>query len=334
MRYSSRFFLYAPVVMFVSLAAAVMIWWWIAATALDKQLDAVNGREAIPGVKISFTSKKIAGFPFRLDTILQNLRIEVATTQGPFVWRTEHFASHALNYGRDQAIYEAAGRQEISWRDDDGKLHDFAFVSGWLRASSIAANGTLVRFDLDIVEIASPDLGAGRVQFHIRRDPAGDALDFAASGETIKLGADLRAGFGDTLAHVLVVGKLAPGKFFAPLLSGKSDWRRATEEWRNHNGALSIDRLEVKWNKLSAEGHGALALDATHRLNGKIALDLDGTKTLVAGAAGNGKLAAAVDDIAAMESKAAEGTLPVPLAFQSGSASLGNQPAGYVGPLY
>lgn len=332
MRYSSRFFLYAPVVMFVSLAAAVMIWWWMAATALDKQLEAANGREIIPGVKISFTSKTIAGFPFRLDTLLENLRIEVATTQGPLVWRTEHFASHALNYGRDQAIYEAAGRQDVSWRDDDGTGHDFAFVPGWLRASSIAVNGTLVRFDLDIVEIASPDLGAGRVQFHMRRDPTSDALDIAVSGDTIKLAPELQAGFGDALKHVLLVGKLAPGKFLAPLLSGKADWRRATEDWRAHAGALVLDQFDVKWNKLHATGRGALALDETHRLTGKIALDLDGTNTLVA--PGDGKLADALGAIAARDSKAADGMLSVALAFQKGFAGLGNQPAGYLGPLY
>jgi hypothetical protein len=332
MRYSSRFFLYAPVAMFVSLAAAVMIYWWIAAAALDKELDAANGREAIPGVKISFTSKKIGGFPFRLDTLLENLRIEVATTQGPLVWRTEHFASHALNYGRDQAIYEAAGRQELSWRDDDGKLHDFGFVPGWLRASSIAVHGTLVRFDLDIVEIASPDLGAGRVQFHMRRNPSSDALDIAVSGDTIKLGRDLQAGFGDSLSHVVLVGKLAPAKFLVPLLAGKTDWRRATEDWRNHNGALSIDQLDVKWNKLHGTGHGALALDAAHRLNGAFRFDVDGAATL--SRADDGKFAHALGNIAAGNTKAADGTLPISLTFKSGSASIGDQPAGYLGPLY
>jgi hypothetical protein len=334
MRYSSRFFLYAPVVMFGSLAAAVMVWWWIAASALDKELDAANGREVVPGVKLSFSSKKIAGFPFRLDTLLENVRIEVTTTQGPLVWRTEHFASHALNYGREQAIYEAAGRQEISWRDDDGTLHDFRFVAGWLRASSIASHGTLVRFDLDIVEIASPDLGAGRVQFHVRRDPAGDALDIAASGDTIKLGPSLQAGFGDTLSHMLLLGKLAPAHSFAPLLAGASDWRRATDDWRNRNGVFSVDQLDIKWNKLRAAGRGDLALDPTHRLNGNIRLDIDGTKASVAGAAGNGKLANALDTIVAQDPKAAEGTLPVSLTFKNGSANLGARPAGYLGPLY
>ena len=334
MRYSSRFFLYAPVVMFLSLAGAVMIYWWIAAAALDKVLDAANGREAVPGVKISFTSKKIGGFPFRLDTLLENLRIEVATAQGPLVWRTEHFASHALNYGREQAVYEAAGRQEVSWRDDDGKLHDFRFVPGWLRASSIAVNGMLVRFDLDIVEIASPDLGAGRVQFHMRRNPTSDALDIAASGDTIKLAPSLQTGFGDSLAHILLVGKLAPKKFLVPLLSGKTDWRHATEDWRRHNGALAIDQLDVKWNKLRATGHGDLTLDSTHRLNGNFRFDIDGTNASVAGAAGNGKLADALDTIVAQDPKAADGTLSVPLSFKSGSANLGDQPSGYLGPLY
>lgn len=332
MRYSSRFFLYAPVVMFVSLAAAVMVWWWIAATALDKQLDAANGHEMIPGVKISFSSKKIAGFPFRLDTLLENLRIEVATTQGPLVWRSEHFASHALNYGRDQAVYEAAGRQELSWRDDDGKLHDFSFVPGWLRASSISSEGRLARFDLDIVEIASPDLGAGRIQFHLRRDPASDAFDVALSGDTIKLAPDLQAEFGNSLSHVLLTGKLTSGHFFAPLLAGGVDWRRATEDWRTHDGVFSVDQLDVKWNKLSAKGHGNLSLDSAHRLSGDIALDIGGTNLLRA--ADDSKLASALGAVAAQNSKAADETLNVSFTFKSGFAAIDTQQAGYLGPLY
>ena len=45
MRYSSRFFLYGPFLMFVALAAGVMIYWWISASALSQRLDALNGRE-------------------------------------------------------------------------------------------------------------------------------------------------------------------------------------------------------------------------------------------------------------------------------------------------
>ncbi|MGD0143940.1 MAG: DUF2125 domain-containing protein [Rhizomicrobium sp.] len=330
MRYSSRFFLYAPFLMFVSLAGAVMIYWWIAATALDKQLDADNGREIVPGVKLTFAAKKIAGFPFRLDTILDGLKIEIATTQGPLIWRTEHFASHALNYGRDQSVYEAAGRQEVSWRDDDGVQHDFVFVPGWLRASSIAAKGMLTRFDLDIVEIASPDLGAGRIQLHMRRDPASDALDIAASGDTIRLAPDLQAGFGDTISHLLLAGKLVPGHPFASLLAGRSDWRRATDDWRVHGGVLSVDQFDIKWNKLAAKCRGSLVLDPSHRLNGTITLDMSGGENLNANA--TGKLAHALANLAARN--AADGTLAASLTFKQGFALAGDQPAGYLGPLY
>ena len=333
MRYSSRFFLYAPVAMFVSLTAAVMIYWWIAASALDKQLAAANGREVIPGVKISFTSKTIAGFPFRLDTILENLRIEIATTQGPLVWRTEHFASHALNYGRDQAIYEAAGRQQVSWRDDDGRQHNFTFEPGWIRASSIAAAGKLARFDLDIVEIASPDLGAGRIQFHLRRDPTSDALDLVLSGDTIKLASDLQAGFGDTLSHVMVVGKLTPGHCFGPLLAGHEDWRRAIEDWRSQGGAFRVDQLDVKWNRLRATGRGALSLDATHRLTGAVGTIFDGIVN-PADAADDRKLAHAIAVLAARNPKIADGAVSTTLTFHAGSAAIGNAPAGALGPLY
>src|SRR4051794_12137854 len=102
MRYSSRFFLYAPILGLLILAAFAMIHWWVDATAFAKRLDAANGHEIMPGVKLSFVAKKIAGFPFRLDTILKGVRVEVAETTGPVTWSSEDFAMHVLTYGREQ----------------------------------------------------------------------------------------------------------------------------------------------------------------------------------------------------------------------------------------
>ena len=147
MRYSSRFFLYAPFVGLLLLAAIAMTNWWLKATALAKQLDAINGHEIMPGVRLSFAEKRLAGFPFRLDTILKDLRVEVAEVGGPMVWTSEGFAMHTLTYGRVQAILEAGGRQTLSWHDANGGAHRFAFLPGTFRASAILQHGKLIRFD-------------------------------------------------------------------------------------------------------------------------------------------------------------------------------------------
>ncbi len=62
MKYSSRFFLYAPLALFLALAIGTGVYWWIAAGALSKKLDSLNGHEAIPGVTLSFKSKALSAF--------------------------------------------------------------------------------------------------------------------------------------------------------------------------------------------------------------------------------------------------------------------------------
>src|SRR5579871_52673 len=137
MKYSSRFFLYAPLALFLAIAVGVGVNWWIEASALSKQLDSLNGRPAMPGVTLFFSSKRISGFPFNLDVVFQDFRVEVATDHGPSMWTSQNFAMHALTYGREQLIFEAAGKQLLSWTDLDGVHHALPFEVGAWRASSI-----------------------------------------------------------------------------------------------------------------------------------------------------------------------------------------------------
>ena len=76
MTYSSRFFLYAPLALFLVLAAGVSANWWIVARALSDKLDSLNGRPAMPGVILTFSAKQISGFPFNLDVVFHDFRIE------------------------------------------------------------------------------------------------------------------------------------------------------------------------------------------------------------------------------------------------------------------
>src|SRR6201996_6863002 len=164
MKYSSRFFLYAPLVLFLALAITACSYWWVVANALSKKLDALNGRPAIPGVTLSFASKTVSGFPFNLDVVFKNFRVTVDTPHGPSSWRAEKFALHALTYGREQMIFEAAGAQTFTWTDLQGRGHAMPFQIAELHASAISGTQGLSRFDLDCIGFDSAALTAGRVQ--------------------------------------------------------------------------------------------------------------------------------------------------------------------------
>ena len=135
MNYSSRFWLYAPTGLFLMLALAAMIHWWISADAFEKKLAAFKDRPAIPGVVLDWDKVAVGGFPFRLDADFVNFRITGEGAHGRFAWRSERFALHALSYGRSQAVYEAAGRQQLSWSDANGARHAAEFLAASMRAS-------------------------------------------------------------------------------------------------------------------------------------------------------------------------------------------------------
>jgi hypothetical protein len=228
-KYSSRFWLYAPTALFLILAAAVTINWWMAAGTFEKKLAALKGREAIPGIRLNWDTAQVGGFPFRLDASFQNLTIAGAGAHGPFSWHSEKFAMHGLAYGRSQDVYEATGRQQVTWTDESSGSHAASFQSGSMRGSTILDAQGLRRFDLDIASLAGPDFALARFQFHMRRDPNGNSLDLMVSTDRFEAGSKKPE-------HRQLYATLEKSRPLMPLLRGESSWPDAVQRWRAHGG--------------------------------------------------------------------------------------------------
>ncbi len=226
MRYSSRFFLYAPLGAVVLLLAAAGWQWWSMASALSARLEAANGREIMPGVIFHFAAKRISGFPFRLDSELSEVTLAMATATGTTAWRSEKFAMHGLTYGRDETIFEAAGRQSLQW---GGKRLDFAV--GALHASAIVKQGALARFDLDLIGFGSTAFTARRLQLHARRNGTVAEILWEAEGMAAKdchVPAEIRASVRLTKADGLT-----------PLLAAQRYWEEGLSGWRRKGGMIT-----------------------------------------------------------------------------------------------
>jgi hypothetical protein len=330
MNFSHRFFLYGPFALFVAFAASVMIYWAYAADALSKRLDAENGREIAPGVHMHFGSKRIAGFPFRLDTIFRDFTIEVRGAKGPIVWHARDFATHRLTYADNVTVMEAAGPQVLSWTNDEGAPRTFRFTPGALRGSAVVEDGRLVRFDLDTISLYSEKFAAGRAQFHVRRNPALDALDLVADLQAVRFAGDAAAGFASGLSHARIEGRLAPAASFANVLAGRADWRQALDAWREGQGGFKVDQAAVFWGKCEATGSGALALDDGHRVRGTLAFSLADCDALAKQAAGVSEhphahraVLTVLADLAGRESADKNGALPLTVAFKDGLLFVG-----------
>src|SRR6185436_3134950 len=204
MTYSNRFFLYAPIAAFLLIAAVVSVIWWREANALSARLDAMNGHEAMPGVTVAFKSKTIGGFPFNLDVVFADLRVTVKTPHGPSTWASEKFALHALTYGREQMLFEAAGRQALSWTELGGRKRGLPFEVGELHASAIAGERGVSRLDVQLLAFGSPALTAGKVELHARVAPDGQTIEIAAAADVVHLSPRLSSLFGDDIPRATV----------------------------------------------------------------------------------------------------------------------------------
>lgn len=230
MTYSSRFWLYAPIVTFVIIAGLVMAHWWVVANAFEKKLAALKGQEAVPGITLDWSSVAVGGFPFRLDSDFTGFTVTGAGAHGTFAFRAEKFAAHTLAYNRAKTVYEAAGQQHVSWTDASGAARQLDFLPGSLRASSVTGPEGLVRADLDIVNLAAKTVLIGRLQLHMRRD--GRDLDLM-----------LQADAAGKAKQVQVYAVLSHGDAFAGLLQGKQSWPEAATAWRAQGGTAKLSQV-------------------------------------------------------------------------------------------
>ncbi|HEY0265273.1 MAG TPA: DUF2125 domain-containing protein [Rhizomicrobium sp.] len=236
MNYSSRFWLYAPITVFLLIAAGVMVHWKCAADAFEQKLAALKGHQAIPGVTLDWSSVAVSGFPFRLDADFEGLSLKGAGAHGPFAWGSEKFALHRLTYGRAKSVFEAAGRQHVTWTDASGIGHAADFLPGSLRGGSVMDGRGLTRFDVDIVDAGAKNFTIGELQFHMRRDPNGADLDLMLKADAVNAG-----GVRDKLVQVYAT--LSRAGALAPLLRGDTAWPQAMTNWRAQGGRAKLSQV-------------------------------------------------------------------------------------------
>lgn len=341
MKYSSRFFLYAPLALFFAIALGAGVNWWVQADSLSKKLDSLNGRPSMPGVTLYFSAKRISGFPFNLDVVFQDFHIEIATDHGPSSLRSQDFALHTLTYGGEQFIFEAAGKQLVTWTDLDGVHHAMPFEVGEWHLSSIADQHGLKRVDMDLIGFGSPALTAARVQIHARLNPAGTGIDIAAAADQVRPSPPLASPFGDMIARVRVNASAAPSHAFTAIRNARASWQDALESWRKAGGSVKVDDLELSWERFSAMGKGTFSLDETHSVAGLLDCKIAGIEFFLAtaarkhlsGASSQG-IAAALLDRAANAGNNEAGLLGAVVSFHDGIVSVGDEPATTEEPLY
>lgn len=341
MKYGHRVFIYGPFVLFVLVAIGAGLRWWQIADAYSATLDRWNGHEVVPGVTLHFASKKIAGFPFNLDTVFKNVEVDIQTPHGPLRWRTPDFAAHALTYGRAQTIFEAAGLQKLDWTGVNGKHRSFVFLPGSIHADAIKDDRGVSRVDVEIAGLGSLLLTATQARFHLRLDPQQDGIDVFTEADGMRLSPQFRSAFGNEIRVLRVQGTLLPGRPFDGLRAGRTDWVSAAEAFRNAGGVFAVDAAQVQFATFDAMGKGRLTLDDAHQPSGLLDFRLAGFPRFVdwmhnhvADHEAGMVVASALLDRATKAGSDEAGEMGVVLSMKDGVVAVGDEPAGTLSPLY
>lgn len=335
MNLTTRFFIYAPFALFVVLAVGVSALWFTEASAFSKRLDKLNGHALMPGVTLHFASKTIEGFPFRLDAIFKDLRIDVATPHGPSSWRSANFALHRVTYDPDKTLFEVGGNQLLTWTDENGAPHEAPFAVGALHASAIEDSQGLERFDLASAAIEAPGLSAGGLEFHARRDHKRNAVDLYLSAQELRSRGLSRSLFGDIIEQLTLSASATPEKPLAGLEAAVTDWPSALRAFRTAGGRTTIEPVEIQFSRLHAIGKGSVILDANGRPEGILDFKLAHYGALLAAESGaKPGLVSGIRDRAAKAGANAMGELGVVIGAKNGIIYAGEQPLGTIEPVF
>jgi hypothetical protein len=333
-----RFWLYAPYALVGIAALGWSLGWWVLTgkvkTDMDKQAEAL--RQA--GYQVSWTSRKIGGYPFRIDVTLTEAKLSEPSGWGLSfpVLKTEAFA-YSLNH-----LVLVAPDGVTVMRPVSGPMRVTAKA---LRASLVQSGVALPRLAVEGVGLGfSPEPGAGRFGL-----ASADKLEF-----------HLIPGGKDEMAMLLRLdgGKASGGGLTARLAGSKPvsllwdatlsqreafkgrDWPDAVRSWTAAGGALSLKQggLSLGDTQMGLIG-GRLTVGADGRLRGSLEANLKlGVQALLA-MGDNGLIDPSAAQIAAAVIQAREAGLEakgarVNLNFEAGRTTIGPVALGQAPKVY
>lgn len=320
-----RWLLWGPWIAFALLLIAGGAFSVLVRVNAANQMDAQAARLRAAGYDIAWDSRKIGGFPFRLETVLTNVRLAE-----PSGW-----AISAPELRAEAAVYKlgtwvAYAPQGLSLtRPGSGTVRVQAKV---LRASLSGLDAAPPRFSLegqDLTFIAPagakpyPLRSAAALQIHLRPGPDDQG------GVLLKLD-------GAQAELPALLGQIAQGKpiaiawdstFSKASAMRGADWPRAVQAWTDAGGKLTVREASMTAGdaQLNASS-GTLGVGFDGRLRGDLQVELrQAPRALIAmgqtGAAPPEAAAAAAAVVAARQGSGP--TASAAITFEAGQATLG-----------
>ncbi len=275
----SKLWLYGPILLFVLLFGAYSVYWFYARGQIETGIDAwiANQREA--GLDITFTSKRVDGYPYRFALTVEDPHL--ANPEVGFSWTGEtlQIVMQPWNYSR--AIFRSSGRNEILTAQGGA-------ITAILGPKSAASLGwgdeavTSAGLTLDKGEIVTPDgdFGLSSLTANYRQAPQEEggyllSVDWEAVSLDPALLAETQVAF---LGSDIQAARLRlSGQGFS--IFGEAETRKA-----------EIAQLLFNWGPLQLGAKGAFDIDAAGYPNGTLHIRLDEADELEAALRNTGLL--------------------------------------------
>lgn len=272
------------------LALLCVVWsgiWYFAAGRTEDSIAEAISREEQNGRSFTCGSRRIFGFPFRMEVRCEDAKLAMASQGGQVTMTLPRLTGVAQVYDPTHIILIADGPLSVA---APGKP---AMELSWktLLASIMPASNGFAQRDL-VVEAPVLNLrdgqtmttsSADRLELHARRDPArapaDDAVEIAASLSHLSSPlADAIAGSADKLDAEL---DLSVSQANAALQHGPEGSPPPGERWRLAGGTVHIVKAGIVKGKLKAAVDGDMGIDEVHRATGRLDTSLEGADALL-----------------------------------------------------
>lgn len=275
LRRRSRFWLHAPFMLLLLLAAGCSGLWAFARAKVDQELDAGIAREARAGRDWTCRERSVGGYPFRIEVRCASLTLTssrwgeaVKVDAGPAVavaqvWTPGHIILQMS--GPMLADLPQGRKAALDWKGLAASLH----------LSGLAFERFSLVLGEPVLTVTEPGQGAAETwrasaaEVHLRPNPQ----RFASDG-TVDLAVNAKGGVLPALEALVGNGQLADLDLQASL-SRAPAFRRgfnpdALEAWRTAGGGLDVTKLALTKGSTRLEATGRVALDEAHRPSGQV----------------------------------------------------------------
>jgi hypothetical protein len=266
-----RIWLFAPYIAVVLLAAVGSVGWFVAKIEVERRVDAAAAALRAQGFDVSWTARRVSGFPFRLDLTLQAPHFADRTG---WAFSAPQITGEALVYDPGHWMFAAPSGVTVV-RPDRGALD----ISGQaLRASISGMDTATPRVSVQGLKLvfspqpgAAPGMLAGADLLEIHLQPGPDhqaALLIRLEGGRAPL-PKILTGPTDILAMIWD-SRIS----HTDALSG-ADWRSRVQHWTAVGGDIRVVQAKLTLGGLVLDSKPAtLTIGADGRLQGALPLAL------------------------------------------------------------